>query len=115
MNNAKKKRKTTEWERQNWKYQGNLSYKDRHNKDKNGKNLTEAEEIKKWWQEYTEELTQKALHDPDNHNCVVTHLEPDILENWTWNNGLVQNWERSISRLYCHPAYLIYMQSKNIM
>ena len=91
------------------------SYKDRHNKDKNGKNLTEAEEIKKWWQEYTEELTQKALHDPDNHNCVVTHLEPDILENWTWNNGLVQNWERSISRLYCHPAYLIYMQSKNIM
>ena len=49
-------------------------------KDKNSKDLTEAEEIKKRWQEYTEELYRKGLHDPDNHNGVITHLEPDILE-----------------------------------
>ena len=42
--------------------------------------LTEAEDIKKWWQEYTEELYKKDLHDPDNHNGVITHLEPDILK-----------------------------------
>ena len=42
--------------------------------------LTEAEDIKKKWQEYTEELYKKYLHDPDNHNGVITHLEPDILE-----------------------------------
>ena len=42
--------------------------------------LTEAEDINKWWQEYTEELYKKDLHDPDNHNGVVIHLEPDILE-----------------------------------
>ena len=42
--------------------------------------ITEAEEIKKRWQEYTEELYKKDLHDPDNHNGVITHLEPDILE-----------------------------------
>ena len=46
---------------------------------RNGKDLTEAEEIKKQWQEYTEELYKKDLHDPDNHS-VITHLEPDILE-----------------------------------
>ena len=49
-------------------------------KDRNGMNLIEAEDIKKRWQEYTEELYQKDLHDQDNHNGVVTHLEPDILE-----------------------------------
>ena len=42
--------------------------------------LTEAQYIKKRWQEYTEELYKKDLHDPDNHDCVITHLEPDILE-----------------------------------
>ena len=42
--------------------------------------LTEAQDIKKRWQEYTEELYKKDLHDPDNHDCVITHLEPDILE-----------------------------------
>ena len=47
-------------------------------KDRNGKDLTEAEEIKKWWQEYTEELYKKGLNDQDNHSGVVTHLEPDI-------------------------------------
>ena len=49
-------------------------------KDKNGKDLTEAEEIKKRWQEYTEELHRKGLNDLDNHDGVVTHLEPDNLE-----------------------------------
>ena len=49
-------------------------------KDRNGMDLTEAEDIKKRWQEYTEELYKKDLHDPDNHNGVLTHLEPDILE-----------------------------------
>ena len=49
-------------------------------KDRNGMDLTEAEHIKKRWQENTEELYKKDLHDPDNHNGVITHLEPDILE-----------------------------------
>ena len=49
-------------------------------KDRNGMDLTEAEDIKKRWQEYTEELYKKDLHDPENHNGVITHLEPDILE-----------------------------------
>ena len=47
-------------------------------KDRNGMDLTEAEDIKKSWQEYTEELYKKDLHDPDNHDGVITHLEPDI-------------------------------------
>ena len=53
-------------------------------KDRNGRDLTEAEDIKKRWQEYTE-LYKKDLHDPDNHDGMITHLEPDILEcevNW---------------------------------
>ena len=49
-------------------------------KDRNGMDLTEAEDIKKRWQEYTEELYKKDLHDPDNHNGVITHLQQDILE-----------------------------------
>ena len=49
-------------------------------KDRNGMDLTEAEDIKKRWQEYTEELYKKDLHDPDNHGGVITYLEPDILE-----------------------------------
>ena len=55
-------------------------------KDRNSKDLTEAEDIKKKWQEYTEELQKKDLNDPDNHDGVMTHLEPDILEcevKWT--------------------------------
>ena len=55
-------------------------------KDRNGMDIKEAEDIKKGWQEYTEELYKKDLHDPDNHNGVITHLEPDILEcevKWT--------------------------------
>ena len=49
-------------------------------KDRNGRDLTEAEEIKKRWQEYTEELYKKDLNDPGNHDAVIMHLEPDILE-----------------------------------
>ena len=49
-------------------------------KDRDYKDLTEAEDIKKRWQEYTEELYKKDLHDPDNHEGVIIHLEPDILE-----------------------------------
>ena len=58
-------------------------------KIRNAKDLTEAEDIKKRWQEYTEELYKKGLNDPDNHNGVVTHLEPVILEcevNWALRN-----------------------------
>ena len=49
-------------------------------KDKNGMDLTEAEDIKNRWQEYTEEMYKKYLNDPDNHDGVIAHLEPDILE-----------------------------------
>ena len=55
-------------------------------KDRNGMDLTEAEDIKKRWQEYTEELYKKDLHDTDNHKGMITHLDPDILEcevKWT--------------------------------
>ena len=61
-------------------------------KDWNIKGLTEAEDIKKRWQEYTEELYRKGLNDPRNHNGVVTHQEPDILEcevKWAWGSLIV--------------------------
>ena len=48
-------------------------------KDRNGIDLTKAEDTKKWWQEYTEELDKNGLHDPHNHDGVIIHLEPDIL------------------------------------
>ena len=66
--------------KENQRYQGKISGKDDHNKIQNGMYLTEAEDIKKRRQEYTEELYKKDLHDPDNHNGVIIHLEPDILE-----------------------------------
>ena len=94
-------------------------------KDRNSMDLREAEEIKTRWQEYTEELYKKDLHEQDNHDCMIIHLEPDILEcevKWAsesiimnkasggdgipvelfqiWNNRLVPNWERSTSRMY---------------
>ena len=65
---------------ENQRYQGNISCKDGQNRDRNSKDLTEAEEIKKGWQEYTEKLYKKGLNDLDNQYGVVTHLEPDILE-----------------------------------
>ena len=59
-------------------------------KGRNGMNLTEAEDIKKRWQEYTEKLHKNHLHDPDNHNGVITHLEPDILEcKVKWASGSI--------------------------
>ena len=59
---------------------GTLHAKMGRKKDRNGMDLTEAEDIKKRWQEYTEELYKKDLHYPDNHDGVITHLEQDILE-----------------------------------
>ena len=62
-------------------------------KDRNGMDLTEAEDIKKRWQEYTEELYKNDLQDQDNHDGVITHLEPDILEcevNWAFR-GITMN------------------------
>ena len=59
-------------------------------KDRNGMDLTEAEDIKKRWQKYTEELYKKDLHNPDNHDGVITHLEPDTLEcEVKWALGLI--------------------------
>jgi len=59
-------------------------------KDRNGMDVTEAEDIKKRWQEYTEELYKKDLHDSDNHVGVITHLEPDILEcEIKWASGSI--------------------------
>ena len=85
MINVKKKRKTIEWERleissRNLEIPSNISCKDGLNKGQKWYGLTEAEDIKKRWQEYTEELYKKDLHDTDNHDGVITHLEPDILE-----------------------------------
>ena len=58
--------------------------------DRNGMDLTEAEDIKKMWQEYPEELCKKDFHDPDNHDGVITHLEPDILEcEVKWALGII--------------------------
>ena len=81
--------------------------------DRNGSYLTEAEHIKKGWQEYTEELCKKYLHNPDNHDGVITHLEPDILEcEIMWALGsittkkLVEGWNSSWiisnSKIWCH-------------
>ena len=82
---AKKQRKTTEWERpeissRKLDTKGTFHAKMGLINDRNGLYLTEAEYIKKRWQEYTEELYKKDLHDPDNYDGVITHLEPDILE-----------------------------------
>ena len=63
-------------------------------KDRNGMDLTETKDIKKRWQEYTEELYKKDLHDPDNHDSLITHLEPDILEcevKWALKASLQQS------------------------
>ena len=83
--NAKKYRKTTEWERlEIFKKirdtKGTFHAKISSIKARNGMDLTEAEDIKKRQQEYTEELNKKDLHDQDNHDGVITDLKPDILE-----------------------------------
>ena len=69
-------------------------------KDRKGMDLTEAEDIKKRWQEYTEELYKKDLHDPDNHDGVITHPEPDILEcevKWALQTKVVEVMESQLS------------------
>ena len=65
---------------ENQRHQGNISWKDGLDKGQKWYGPTEAEDIKKRWQEYTEELYKIDLHDLDNHDAVITHLEPDILE-----------------------------------
>ena len=85
MISAKKQRKTIEWERleissRKLVIPRNILCKNGHNKGQKRYGLTEAEDIKKRWQEYTEHLYKKDLHDPDNQDGVVTHLEPGILE-----------------------------------
>ena len=86
MDNAKKQRQTIKWEKSRDLFKkigdikGTFHAKTGSIKDRNGKDLTEAEEIKRRWQEYTEELYKKDLNDLDNHNGVVTQLELDIPE-----------------------------------
>ena len=95
MINAKKYRKTIEWERleiasRKLDTEGTFHAKMGTIKDRNGMDLTEAEDIKKRWQEYTEELYKIDLHNPDNHDGVITHLEPDILEcEVKWASGII--------------------------
>ena len=86
MNNAKKQKKTIEWERVEI-YLRKLEISREHFlgtdsaiKGQKWQDLTEAEEIKNRWQEYTEQLYKNGLNDPDNHDGVITYLEPDILE-----------------------------------
>ena len=84
--NAKKQRKTIEWERLDISFKkirdtkGTCQAKMNTIKDRNGMDLTKAKDTKKRWQQYTEQLYKKDLHDPDNYDGVITHLEPDILE-----------------------------------
>ena len=73
-------RKTRDLFKKNRESKGTFHAKMGTIEDRKGMDLTEAEDIKKRWQEYTEELYRKDLHDPDNHDSVITHLEPDILE-----------------------------------
>ena len=85
MINAKKQRKTIEYERleissRKKDTKGTFHAKIGSIKDRNAMDLIEPEGIKKRWQEYTEEIYKKDFHDPGNHNGVITHLEPDILE-----------------------------------
>ena len=94
--NAKKQRKTTEWEKTRDLFKkirdpkGTFHAKMGTVKDRNGMDLTEAEDIKKRWQEYTEELYKKDCHNPDNHDGVITHVQPDILEcEVKWVLGIV--------------------------
>ena len=82
MISAKKYRETTEWThfKKIRDTKGTFHAKMGSIKDRYDMDLTEAEDAKKRWQQYSEELCKKDLHDPDNHNGMITHLEPDILE-----------------------------------
>ena len=77
-------------------------------KDRNKLDLTEAEDIKKRWQEYMEELYKKYLHDPDNHNGVITHLQPDILQckvKWALGSITTNNRWNSIGMIEFQLSY----------
>ena len=81
-------------------------------KDRNGRDLTEAEDIKKRWQEYTEELHKKDLHDPDNHDGVITLLEPDILEcevKWALESITMSKASGSQTTSYLSSLIFIYL------
>ena len=85
MNKGKKSRKTIEWERleissRKLDTKGTFHVKMSTIKDRNGMDLTKTEDIKKRWQEYTEELNKNDLYDPDNYDGVIIHLELDIME-----------------------------------
>ena len=86
MISAKKQRKKTEWEKTRDLFKkirdsmGKFHAKKGSIKDRNGIDLTEKKDVKKRWQEYIEELCKKDLHDSDNQDGMITHLEPDILE-----------------------------------
>ena len=86
-------------------------------KDRNGRDLTEAEDIKKRWQEYTEKLYKKDFHDPDNHNGVITHLEPDILEcEVKWALGSITTGVQDGEHVYtCGRFMLIYGKTNTIL
>ena len=75
-------------------------------KGRNGMDLTKAKDIKKRWQEYTEELYKIDLHDPNNHDHLITHLEPDMEQQTGSRLG-----KECVKAVFCHPAYLTYMQS----
>ena len=86
MNNAKKWKKTIEWKRleisSNWRIKRTFHARTGTLRDRNGKDLIEAEEIENRWQEYTKyiQIYKKSLNDPENQDAIVTHLEPDILK-----------------------------------
>ena len=85
MINAKNQRETIEWERRDLvkkirDTKGTFHIKMNTINKRNSMDLTESEDIKKRWQEYREELHKTDLYDPDNHNGVITHLQPDLLE-----------------------------------
>ena len=83
-------------------------------KDRNGMDLTEAEDIKKQWQEYTEEVYKKDLHDPDKHDGVITHLEPDILKcEVKWSLGSITTNKTSVGDGI--PAELFQILKDNAM
>ena len=81
-------------------------------KDRNGRDLTERKDIKKRWQEYTEELYEKDLHDPDNHDGMITHLEPDILQcEVKWALGSIATSKASDSDIISSELFQILKRS----
>ena len=97
--------KTRDFFKKNRDTKGNFLAKMGTIKDRNSMDLAEAENMKKMWQEYIEELYKKDLHDPDNHHGVITRLEPDILEckvKWAFGNALQTKLVAVIQFQLCH-------------